>query len=157
MPEVLTKRYLNRYLGELSYFKYLCSSIKRGRNLNEYKKYREWILQNQSLIKQSINKLNKEHYRKLLTMRYVYGFKWSKITEILFRNEPDFDCQKDYKYRDKAFYWNRQAIKALGKTNKEEFTAIQALKKIKKLCKAFTGMNKTENEFITEILALVGI
>ena len=154
MPEVITKGFLNSYLDELIYFKYLRGRIKRGRNLNEYKASREQILQNQNLIKQAINKINKEHYRKLLMMRYIYGFKWSKIIKVLFENERDFEYQKDYKYKDKIFCWHRQALKALKKTNEEELTAIQALKKIKKLCKTFTGMNTTNNEFITEILAL---
>lgn len=156
MMILITKDFLVSYLINLTYFKYLCHCAKRGRNQKEYLQYREIILKNQDLIRQAISKVKKEHYKSLLTMRYVYSFKWSKIIEILFRNEPDFELQKDYKYRDKAFYWHRQALKALRKTNMEEFTAIQTLKKIKKLCKSFTGINKTENEFITEILALVG-
>ena len=155
MMILITKDFLNSYLINLDYFKYLCRCAKHGRNQKEYLQYREIILKNQDLIRQAISKVKKEHYRKLLTMRYIYGFKWSKIIEILFRNEPDFEFQKDYKYRDKAFYWHRQALRALRKTNKEEFTAIQTLKKIKKLCKAFTHLNKNENEFITSILALV--
>lgn len=156
MVILITKEFLNSYLNDLCYFSYLCRCIKRGRKQKEYLQQREIIITNQDLIRQSISNVKKEHYRYLLTMRYIYGFKWSKIIEILFRNEPDFEFQKDYKYRDKAFYWHRQAIKALGRINKEEFSAIQVLKKIKKLCKAFTDMNKTENEFITDILALVG-
>lgn len=155
MECLITKDFLISYLSNLNYFKYLCCCAKHGRSQKEYRQYKELILKNQNFIKQSIAKIKKEHYRKLLTMRYIYGFKWSKIIAILFRNEPDFEFQKDYKYRDKAFYWHRQALKALKNTNKEEQSAIKILKQIRRLCKAFTGMNKTENEFITSILALV--
>lgn len=155
MECLITKDFLISYLSALNYFKYLYCCAKHDRSKKEYRRYKELILKNQNFIKQSIAKIKKEHYRKLLTMRYIYGFKWSKIIAILFRNEPDFEFQKDYKYRDKAFSWHRQALRALKNTNKEEQSAIKILKQIRRLCKAFTGMNKTENEFITSILALV--
>lgn len=156
MECIVTKDFLISYLNNLNYFKYLCCCTKHGRNKKEYQEYKKLILKNQNFIRLSISKVKKEHYRKLLTMRYIYCFKWSKIIERLFEKETDFEFQKNYKYRDRAFYWHRQAIKALQHTNKEELTATQLLHKIKRLCKAFTGMNKTENEFITEILTLVG-
>lgn len=157
MKILITKDFLSSYLRDLNYLKYLYRCAKHGRNQKEYLRYKELILNNQDLIRLSISKVKKVHYRKLLTMRYIYSFKWSKIIEILFRNETDFEFQKDYKYKDKAFSWHRGALKALINTNNEELHASRLLKKIKKLCKTFTGMNKTENEFITEILALVGI
>lgn len=155
LKNVITKDFLISYLSDLKYYKFLFRRAKRGKGQNEYLRFRENLLKTQDFLRQSINNVKKEHYRHLLTMRYIYGFKWAKIIEILFKNEPDFELQKDYKYRDKAFYWHRAALKALINTNYEELHASRVLKKIKQLCKAFTGMNKTEKAFITEILALV--
>ena len=157
MDEILTKEFMIRYLCDLRYYKRLnkCARLREGRDRAEEEELRPLILKRQSIIKQAINKVKKENYRQILTMRYIYGFKWCKIVKTLFKNETDFEIQKDYKYRDKAFYWHRQALKALKNTNKEEQNAIKILKQIRRLCKTFTGMNKTENEFITSILALV--
>ena len=157
MDEILTKEFMIRYLCDLRYYKRLnkCARLREGRDRAEEQELRPLILKRQSIIKQAINKVKKENYRQILTMRYIYGFKWCKIVKILFKNETDFEIQKDYKYRDKTFYWHRQALKALKNTNKEEQNAIKILKRIRLLCKTFTGMNKTENEFITSILALV--
>lgn len=161
MDEILTKEFMIRYLCDLSYYKRLnkCARLREGRYRAEEEELRPLILKRQSIIKQAINKVKKENYRQILTMRYIYGFKWCKIVKTLFKNETDFEIQKDYKYRDKAFYWHRQALKALRKTNREEYTAIQILKKIKKICNKYTTCQHSQDDkvIINTILALIWI
>lgn len=116
MQEVLTKEYLTSYLDKLSYYKFLCIKARRGKRIEEAKEFKTYILKAQSIIKQSISNINKEDFRKILTIRYIYSFKWRRVITLLFKDEPDFEDKKD-KYRDKAFYWHRQVLKALKRTN----------------------------------------
>lgn len=155
MQEVLTKEYLTSYLDKLSYYKFLCKKARRGKRIEEAKEFKKYILKTQSIIKQSISNINKEDYKKILTMRYVYSFKWRRIITLLFQDEPDFEDQKDYKYRDKAFYWYKQALKALRRTNKEEDTAIKVLGQIKQLCRKFADRGSQENEFVKQAYCLI--
>ncbi len=155
--QLVTREYLNRYFNDLDYLKFLSKRPRNAQCVKDSYNFRQNVLRKQVLIKRAISRVKKNNYKQILTMRYIYGFKWSKIIETLFKNEQDFELQKDYKYRDKAFRWHRQAINALRKINQEENTAIQTLKKIKKLYKSYTGKNKNEKEFITEILTLIGI
>lgn len=69
------------------------------------------------IIKAAIAKVKKWNYRKILVLRYLEKRKWSEIIEEFFGLEEDFDEEKNYKYKDKIFYWNRQALAGLEEVN----------------------------------------
>lgn len=69
------------------------------------------------IIKACIAKVKKWNYRKILVLRYLEKRKWSEIIEEFFGLEEDFDEEKNYKYKDKIFYWNRQALARLEEIN----------------------------------------
>lgn len=66
-------------------------------------------------IKDKIDQVNRWEYRKIIVLRYIDQLKWSEIIREFFEFEEDFEEEKEIKYKDKIFYWNRQAVAQLEK------------------------------------------
>lgn len=145
----LAKRVYHK-LGKALYDKF---PTEQAREQNKYAQYRTWILQEQSLLKAAINKVSKPNYKDLLTMRYVYMYKWSKIQDIFFFDKADYYDNPE-KYREKIQYWHKAALLQLLKTNPEEKTATAKLKKIKKLCRSIADIKKSD--FVSQVLSVIG-
>lgn len=83
--------------------------------------YRNWILPEEEILKTQIGRVSKMHYRQLLILRYIFRFKWSRITREFFSFEADFEEEKNNKYKDKILYWNRQALSELEKVSEKPY------------------------------------
>lgn len=154
MEKILTRDFLDQYREDVKEYAHYCKKIKwlncqlvsasdidstkhqkaLLRAIKEYQRLRPQILTTQDIIRKQIAKIKKPRYRSVLTMRYVYHYKWGKIKEILFSDAEDFEYLKDEKYKDKTFFWHRSALECLKRTNEEEKTAVKTLRKIKNLC-----------------------
>ena len=77
--------------------------------------YRSWILPEEKILKTQIGRISKMRYRQLLILRYIFRFKWSRIIKEFFGFEDDFEEEKNLKYKDKIFDWNRRALAELEK------------------------------------------
>ena len=98
--------------------RYAISLEKINRQLEEYKTF---LIPEQKIIKTQIGRISKIIYRQLLIMRYIYRLKWSKIIYEFFNLEEDFEEEKNDKYKDKIFYWNRQAVSELEKVSAKPY------------------------------------
>lgn len=86
--------------------------------------YDKWILKEKEIIKLQINRVRQWNYRRLLVLRYIEKWKWSDIIDEFFGFEEDFEEEKEYKYRDRIFYWNRQALAGLEKVSEIPFKKL---------------------------------
>lgn len=87
--------------------------------------YRDWILPEQDILKTQIGRISKMHYRQLLILRYIFRFKWLRIIKEFFGFEEDFDEEKNLKYKDKIFDWNKAALAELEKVSAKPYVPIQ--------------------------------
>ena len=172
MHKLITKKDLEQYKDNLLEYSHYCRQRKlfkaklnsaTGEELAKYKialsrtnlayeQLKKSTITNQKIIKNQISKLKKSHHKNILTMRYLYLYKWSKIIEILFGDNDDFEEEKEYKYKDKALLWHRKALYYLEQTNEEEKTATKKLKIIKKMCEE---KECSYQEFFNKVKSLV--
>lgn len=152
METIITRDFLEQYREDVKEYAHYCKKIKSYKNASsgleknhfqknilsaiaQYKRLKPQVIAKQKIIKDQISKIKKAKYRLVLTLRYVYHYKWSKIREILFSDAEDFEYLKDEKYKDKTFFWHRSSLECLKRTNEEEKTAVKTLRQIKKICK----------------------
>lgn len=83
--------------------------------------YRSWILPEEEILKTQICRISKMHYRQLLILRYIFRFKWSRIIKEFFGFEDDFEEEKNLKYKDKIFDWNKAALAELEKISAKPY------------------------------------
>lgn len=83
--------------------------------------YRAWLPPEHEIIKTQIARIKKWNYRKVLVLRYLEKWKWSEITAEFFEFEPDFEDEKDLKYKDTIMRWNRQALAELEKVSAKPY------------------------------------
>ena len=148
ISETITLDTLKRHYDKVSYYSSLVRRIrginkkleKDGQNQQllsvkiqtskEIEQYKSQIIQAQKVIKSQISYVRKENYRKILTMRYIYLFKWQKIEKIFFGNNPDYEDAKHGKYKDKILYWHKRAGKELERaSNPLEYQIIKESKR----------------------------
>lgn len=173
METIITRDFLEQYREDVKEYAHYCKKIKwlneqlvsasdidsakhqkaLSRAIKEYQRLRPQILTTQDIIRKQIAKIKKPQYRSLLTMRYVYHYKWIKIIEIFFSDAEDFEYLKDEKYKDKTFFWHRSALECLKRTNEEEKTAVKKLRQIKELCNDIESY--TYQAFIDKIKELI--
>ena len=154
MDGIITKDRLLFFKSSVDEYSWL---TKSKRELCRQVKLKGQILEEQNYFKSQIRKLKKQNYQRILMMRYLYHFSWSRIIEVLFFQELDYMEQKDAKYRDTVMYWHRQALKELEKVSStpEEVSALKRIQKIKNFCKKELNQNLTPNkdEFIKKLLS----
>lgn len=169
--EIITKEILKTYTLDFKYYAQLCKRVKffqsrykypsvnerrRLENLiKETQQLKRAILADQKILKEYIARIPKPEFRAILTMRYIYLFKFQQIEKELFSENPDYLDNPD-KYRDKTMRWHREALQALQMTNKEECTAVHTLKKIIKTCRHELKRSRDEvvKNFIEKILTI---
>lgn len=173
ISETITLDTLKRHYNKVSYYSSLVRRIrginkkleKDGQNQQllsvkiqtskEIEQYKSQIIQAQKVIKSQISYVRKENYREILTMRYIYLFKWQKIEKIFFGNNPDYEDAKHGKYKDKILYWHKRAGKELERaSNPLEY---QIIKRVQKACRheLKTPTTKTKKEFISYLLSII--
>lgn len=177
MNIIITKDYLEQYREEVKEYAHYSKKIKWLNNqlifasdidsakqqkallraIKEYQRLKPKILETQEIIRQQIAKIKKPRYRSVLTMRYVYHYKWGKIKEILFSDAEDFEYLKDEKYKDKTFFWHRSALECLKRTNEEEITATKKLRQIKNLCSDIDNTICSYKDFFYNVKVLLDI
>ena len=79
--------------------------------------YEIWLKPEKEIIKTQIARIKKWHFRKILVLRYIEKWKWSEIIDEFFGFEDDFEDEKNLKYKDKIFDWNRRALAELEKVS----------------------------------------
>lgn len=79
--------------------------------------YESWLKPEKEIIKSQIARIKKWHFRKILVLRYIEKWKWSEIIDEFFGFEDDFEDEKNLKYKDKIFDWNRRALAELEKVS----------------------------------------
>ena len=87
--------------------------------------YRAWLPPEHEIIKTQIARVKKWNYRKVLVLRYLEKWKWSEITAEFFEFEPDFEDEKDLKYKDTIMRWNRQALAELEKVSAKPYVKLE--------------------------------
>lgn len=97
---------------------YTISLEKINKKIDEY---RTWLPPEHEIIKTQIARVKKWNYRKILVLRYLEKWKWSEITAEFFEFEPDFEDEKDLKYKDTIMRWNRQALAELKKVSEKSY------------------------------------
>ena len=87
------------------------------------------LLEEHEVIKTQIARIQggKESwkYRKILVLRYLEKWKWSEIIDEFFGFEDDFEEEKNLKYKDKIFDWNRRALAELEKVSAKPYVKIE--------------------------------
>lgn len=84
--------------------------------------YESWLKPEKEIIKSQIARIKKWHFRKILVLRYIEKWKWSEIIDEFFGFEDDFEDEKNLKYKDKIFDWNRRALAELEKVSAMPYT-----------------------------------
>lgn len=79
--------------------------------------YESWLKPEKEIIKTQIARIKKWHFRKILVLRHIEKWKWSEIIDEFFGFEDDFEDEKNLKYKDKIFDWNRRALAELEKVS----------------------------------------
>ncbi len=79
--------------------------------------YESWLKPEKEIIKTQIARIKKWHFRKILVLRYIEKWKWLEIIDEFFGFEDDFEDEKNLKYKDKIFDWNRRALAELEKVS----------------------------------------
>lgn len=97
---------------------WIMSLEKLNKKISEY---RSWILPEEKILKTQIGRISKMRYRQLLILRYIFRFKWSRIIKEFFGFEDDFEEEKNLKYKDKIFDWNRRALAELEKVSAKPY------------------------------------
>lgn len=93
---------------------YVMALQKINKKIDEYK---AWLVPEHQIIKTQIARVKKWNYRKILVYRYLEKWKWSEIIQDFFEFEDDFEEEKNLKYKDKIFDWNRRALAELEKVS----------------------------------------
>lgn len=83
--------------------------------------YENWLKPEKEIIKTQIARIKKWHFRKILVLRYIEKWKWSEIIDEFFGFEDDFEEEKNLKYKDKIFDWNRRALAELEKVSAKPY------------------------------------
>lgn len=83
--------------------------------------YESWLKPEKEIIKTQIARIKKWHFRKILVLRYIEKWKWSEIIDEFFGFEDDFEDEKNLKYKDKIFDWNRRALAELEKVSAKPY------------------------------------
>ena len=83
--------------------------------------YESWLKPEKEIIKTQIARIKKWHFRKILVLRYIEKWKWSEIIDEFFGFEDDFEDEKNLKYKDKIFDWNRRALAELEKISAKPY------------------------------------
>ena len=83
--------------------------------------YESWLKPEKEIIKTQIARIKKWHFRKILVLRYIEKWKWSEIIDEFFGFEDDFEEEKNLKYKDKIFDWNRRALAELEKVSAKPY------------------------------------
>ena len=83
--------------------------------------YESWLKPEKEIIKNQIARIKKWHFRKILVLRYIEKWKWSEIIDEFFGFEDDFEEEKNLKYKDKIFDWNRRALAELEKVSAKPY------------------------------------
>lgn len=97
---------------------YVMSLQKINSKLHEYE---GWLPFEKEIIKTQIARIKKWHFRKILVLRYIEKWKWSEIIDEFFGFEEDFNEEKNLKYKDKIFDWNRRALAELEKVSAKPY------------------------------------
>ncbi len=90
--------------------------------------YKAWIPIEVKIIRNQLerirNRENAKYLREIIEYRYLGGWKFSKITELFFGLEDDFEEQQFDKYKDKTMRWHREALQELETLNKQPYVPI---------------------------------
>lgn len=97
---------------------YVMSLQKINSKLHEYE---GWLPFEKEIIKTQIARIKKWHLRKILVLRYIEKWKWSEIIDEFFGFEDDFEEEKNLRYKDKIFDWNRRALAELEKVSAKPY------------------------------------
>ena len=97
---------------------YVMSLQKINSKLHEYE---GWLPFEKEIIKTQIARIKKWHLRKILVLRYIEKWKWSEIINEFFGFEDDFEEEKNLKYKDKIFDWNKAALAELEKISAKPY------------------------------------
>ena len=97
---------------------YAMALQKINKKIDEYK---AWLVPEHQIIKTQIARVKKWHFRKILVLRYIEKWKWSEIIDEFFGFEDDFEEEKNLKYKDKIFDWNRRALAELEKVSAKPY------------------------------------
>lgn len=87
--------------------------------------YESWLKPEKEIIKTQIARIKKWHLRKILVLRYIEKWKWSEIIDEFFGFEDDFEEEKNLKYKDKIFDWNKAALAELEKVSAKPYVKIE--------------------------------
>ena len=68
-----------------------------------------------------IGRLKKFQWRRVITYKYIEGWKMSEIVSYFFGDDEDFEIEKDAKYRKKVERWLDEAIDNLQKVSEKPF------------------------------------
>lgn len=79
------------------------------------KRLKTYFMQYTSEYLKTLEMLNRPDYKKILKYRYISGWKWQNIQNLLYQYESDYEYEPE-KYKDKVMQQHRQALKALQKT-----------------------------------------
>lgn len=101
---------------------YVMSLQKINAKLHEYE---GWLPFEKEIIKTQIARIKKWHFRKILVLRYIEKWKWSEIIDEFFGFEDDFEEEKNLKYKDKIFDWNKAALAELEKVSAKPYVKIE--------------------------------
>ena len=83
--------------------------------------YENWLKPEKEIIKTQISRIKKWHFRKILVLRYIEKWKWSEIIDEFFGFEDDFEEEKNLRYKDKIFDWNKAALAELEKVSAKPY------------------------------------
>lgn len=97
---------------------YAMALQKINKKIDEYK---AWLVPEHQIIKTQIARVKKWNYRKILVYRYLEKWKWSEIIDEFFGFEDDFEEEKNLKYKDKIFDWNKAALAELEKISAKPY------------------------------------
>lgn len=97
---------------------YVLALQKINKKIDEYK---AWLLPEHQIIKTQIARIKKWNYRKILVLRYIEKWKWSEIIDEFFGFEDDFEEEKNLRYKDKIFDWNKAALAELEKISAKPY------------------------------------
>lgn len=87
--------------------------------------YEKWLIPEKEIITRQIARVKSHDYRKILVLRYIEKYPWKEIIQECFWYEPDFEEERQGKYRDKVFYWHRQALKELEEISAKPYIPLQ--------------------------------
>mgnify|MGYP003290009657 CR=1 FL=1 len=74
-----------------------------------------------------ISRLSRFYWRRVITYKFLEGWKTSEIVSYFFSDEPDFEEEKEFKYKKKIERWLDEAIENLEKTSERPFIQYRQL------------------------------